>query len=115
MSTALYATEFNAWQNIPLQITYWIRLRKDCEHCLKAINDEPLEWGKYPKPLNIGIASNPYVGFTDEQRRQLINQINLKLQSVVEQLRVRLQDSGEWGQLLAFKTIAHEWFNGFNN
>jgi len=108
MSSALYATEFNAWQAIPNQVTLWVRLRKDCPHCLKAIDDIPLEWMRYPKLLNMGISANPYVGFTDLQREKLYEQINLKLQSIVEQLRVNLYDLGAEGQLLAFRTIAHE-------
>jgi len=108
MSTALYATEFNAWQDIPKQITHWIQLRKDCAHCLREIDDVPVDWSRYPKLLNMGISGNPYVGFTQEQRESLQHQINLKLQSIVEQLRINLDDMGSEGQYLAFKTIAHE-------
>ena len=107
MSTALYATEFNAWQDIPRQITLSIRLRKDCAHCLREIDDLPVEWSRYPKLLNMGISANPYVRFTQEQRDSLQQQINLKLQSIVE-LWINLDDMGAEGQYLAFKTIAHE-------
>jgi hypothetical protein len=108
ISTALYATELNAYENIPSQITLGIRLRKDCSHCLKAIDGKIFEWTKYPKPISMGNAQNPYVGFTEEQRKRLIEQINLKLQSLVEQMRIDLSSLGSHGQYLAFKTTSSE-------
>lgn len=106
MSVVLYATEFNAVQDVTHQTIFWVRLRKDCEHCLKAIDDVELKWLRQPKTMFKGIAQNPYIWFSHEQRIKLIEQINLKLQSIVEELRVNLNELGQEGHMLAFKTKA---------
>lgn len=99
MAVALYATEFNAWQNIVNQITVWVRLHKECPYCLQAIDDTEVSWPAYPRSVNRGIANNPYVGFNVQQREKLIEQINLKLQSIVEQVRVHKDNSEHFIQL----------------
>jgi hypothetical protein len=108
MAVALYVTEFNTWQDIVNQITIWVRLQKECPHCLQAIDDIESSWPVFPRSVNRKISNNSYVGFSTEQREKLIEQINLKLQSIVEQVRVNLTSLGVQEKMRAFYTVADE-------